>query len=138
MQASDVILHTPSDLLLGKSPPSITLAQSISLPDLSQLPPWAVVAFGISLAIIVAMGWLGERAGRRGGSSTQGQATVAAVIVDPSALNAAAAAVDGLTAGIASLVVTLNAMNVTASRTAEELDAVREEMRIHREVSRRG
>ncbi len=35
------------------------------LPDLSQLPPWAVIAFGISLAIIFGLAYLGERQGKR-------------------------------------------------------------------------
>ena len=80
----------------------------MQLADLSQLPPWAVIAFGISLAIIVGLAWVGERRGKNGGpANAASSAQVAAVIVDPTALNAAAGEVSGLALAVHELVVVL-------------------------------
>ena len=116
----------------------MTLERAVQLPDLSQLPPWAVIAFGISLAIIVGLAWVGERCGKNGNpANLSNTARVAAVIVDPTALNAAAGEVSGLALAVHELVVVLKEAALQSKRTAEELDAIREELRIHREVNRR-
>ncbi|RUT32661.1 hypothetical protein EMQ25_05810 [Arsenicitalea aurantiaca] len=111
----------------------------MQLPDLTGLPPWAAVSFGISLAVIFAFVWLGIKEGRRatpsGGSAA---AQVAAVIVDSSALDRATGAVDGLTVAVTSMNVTLKLVAERYERLGDEMDKVREEMRIHREVTRRG
>jgi hypothetical protein len=57
--------------------------------------------------------------------------------LDPTALNAAAAEVSGLTVAVHELVAAVRDASAHQKRTAEELDAIREEMRIHREVNRR-
>lgn len=59
------------------------------------------------------------------------------MIVDPTALLDAAVSIDGLTVGIHEPVSVVREAVVQSKRTAEELDAIREELRIHREVRRR-
>ncbi|NHT77571.1 hypothetical protein G8E10_17800 [Rhizobiaceae bacterium CRRU44] len=76
----------------------------------------------------------GERATPSSSSST---AQVAAVIVDPTALNKATAALEALNFTL----VSMNSVAKDSVRTnaglAEEMDRIREELRIHREISRR-
>jgi hypothetical protein len=69
----------------------------VDFPDLSALPPWAIAAFVIALAVIVAVDRFGVRKGNTSAVAPAGAAQVAAVIVDPTALNHATAAVEGLT-----------------------------------------
>ena len=115
----------------------MALERAVQLADLSQLPPWAVIAFGISLAIIVGLAWVGERRGRNGNpANSANSAQVAAVIVDPTALNAAAGQVSGLALAVHERVVVLKEATLQSQRKAEELDAIGEELRIH-EVNRR-
>lgn len=67
--------------------------------QLSELPPLALIAFGVTVAIIFVVRYAGISAGAN--SSTQKSSTtaeVAAVIVDPTALNNATAAVKELAA----------------------------------------
>lgn len=106
--------------------------------ELDKLPMPALIAFGSVLALIFAVRYLGLFQGQAASpEKTTAAAQVAAVIVDPSALNKATASVEALN-------VTLVEMNiigrdaVKASHALnEELDRIREEMRIHREVNRR-
>ena len=106
--------------------------------EVAKLPPTALIAFGSVLAIIFAVRFLGLFQGQSASPAKASTAAqVAAVIVDPSALNKATASVEALN-------VTLIEMSrigreaVQAQRALnEELDRVREEMRIHREVNRR-
>ena len=93
----------------------------MALPDLSQLPPWAAVAFAISLAIIVGMAWLGEKRGKASGSP-QHSAQVAAVIVDPTALQAAAAEVSGLAVTLTEATVAVRAHTAAVDRQADKVD----------------
>ena len=57
--------------------------------------------------------------------------------MDPTALNAAAGQVSGLALAVHELVVVLKEATLQSKRKAEELDAIGEELRIHREVNRR-
>lgn len=101
--------------------------------QLTDLPPLALVAFGISLAIVVAanrFGWLQ-------GAKAAPSATVAAVIVDPTALNRATTAVDGLTSALVEVSAIAREFAKTQERMAEEMDRLREEVRIGRETHRR-
>lgn len=63
---------------------------------LADLPPAALITFGVTLAIIFAVQRLGLWQGQRAAPSTD-SAQVAAVIVDPSALNKATAALEAQT-----------------------------------------
>lgn len=105
---------------------------------LLELPPLAIITFGAVLALIFGVRYLGLWQGQNASPAVSaGAAQVAAVIVDPTALNAAAAEVSGLSIAVHELVVAVREASTYSKRTAEELDAIREEMRIHREVSRR-
>jgi hypothetical protein len=124
----------------------VPLAQQIA-----ELPPLALAFFGITLALIVGVRYLGIFNGRRSTpEESKAAAPVAAVIVDPSALNR-------LTASGEALNMTLietnklaregndigrdrneaaDEMNRTAKHIATELDRIREELRIQRELRR--
>jgi hypothetical protein len=52
----------------------------VALPDLSQLPAWAVVLFVVCLAIIVGLAWFGERMGKRAPPTTDNARILGAVI----------------------------------------------------------
>ena len=69
-------------------------------PDISALPFWAQVLvysiFGGSVSIVVILTLLGYRMGQKTTPTTNDQARVAAVIVEPSALLAATKAVEEL------------------------------------------
>jgi len=93
----------------------IVLAQAVELPDFSGLPPFAqgimytVAAIAIGLSIIVPR--IGYMFGKK--ADTKPEATVAAVIVDPTALNGHATAL---------------------KEVADEISELRTELRIVREV----
>ena len=106
----------------------------MQFPDLSPLPIWGQVIvysmFGISLAIIIGIARLGLMQGKRAVTADPGKAEVVSMVVDSSAIREA-------TAEVKSLVLVLKDLAVQQKAIAEELDSVREEMRIHREISRR-
>jgi len=70
----------------------------MALPDLTGLPPWALVIFVVSLAIIFAVGWFGKQQGSRTGNGSEGSRSVelAMATFDPTALKQVAAAVEAL------------------------------------------
>ncbi len=95
--------------------PQVLLAQAVELPDFSGLPLFAqgvlytVAAIALGLSIIIPR--IGFMFGKK--AETKTEATVAAVIVDPAALNNHAAAM---------------------LKVAEEVSELRTELRIVREV----
>lgn len=108
----------------------MTPEKVVQLPDLSQLPPWAVIAFGISLAVIFGLAWLGERRGKNASpANAQSSAQVAAVIVDPTALTAAAGEVAGLAVAVTDATLALRAHTGVTDRLADEVKEGTREMR---------
>lgn len=105
---------------------------------ISELPPSAYVIFVISLAVIYAVQRFGLWQGEKGASPSNEKAQVAAVIVDPSALNRLSDQVGKLVDSVVSLVEVGEELTKTESHMAIELDRIREELRIQREISRRG
>lgn len=118
-------------------------------PDLSHLPAWAQVLvyaiLGLSLGIAFIVARFGVNQGQKAApAASSGTAQVAAVIVDPTALNR-------LTATGEALNTTLTEMNMIGREAAkvhaedvkvmsalrDEMDRIREEMRIQREINRR-
>jgi hypothetical protein len=105
---------------------------------LADLPTPALITLGATLAVIFAARYLGLVNGERSGPvNSPAAAQVAAVIVDPAALNR-------LTDQASKLNETLEEMNeITREKVrvdglmATELDRIREEMRIQREIGRR-
>lgn len=107
-------------------------------PDLTSLPPWAAIAFGISLAII----WFVTRSGLAQGqraipATSSGAAQVAAVIVDPTALNRLTDQAVKLNEALEKTVEVGERMSRAQLHMATELDRIREELRIQRELGRR-
>lgn len=106
--------------------------------NLDKLPLPLLVAMGVGLAVIFGVRHLGllsgERATPSSGAST---AQVAAVIVDPTALNKATAAIEALNFTLISINSVAKESVRTSAGLAEEMDRIREELRIHREINRR-
>lgn len=67
------------------------------IPDFSSLPPWgqvvAYAVFAISVAVVLLAARFGIRLGKLGPAPRETGATVAAVVVDPTALTAATTAI---------------------------------------------
>jgi hypothetical protein len=106
--------------------------------QLSELPPLALAVFGATLAIIFGVRHLGLLSGEKTPvekSSTQAQ--VAAVIVDPTALNRLTASGEALNMTLIELCALMKEGLRIQDHMATELDRIREEMRIQREIGRR-
>ncbi len=105
---------------------------------LADLPPLALVVFGVTLAVIFAVRYFGLTAGASTPPQrSQASAQVAAVIVDPTALNNATRALEAHTGAVIDLTDTMKESGRSLSHMANELDRIREELRIQREVARR-
>jgi hypothetical protein len=94
----------------------------VDFPNLSALPPWAIAAFVIALALIVAVDRFGVRKGTVATAAPTGAAQVAAVIVDPTALNHATAAVEGLTMALTESNVIARQHQTATDRLADRID----------------
>lgn len=76
----------------------MTPERIMQLQDISNLPPLAIIAFGMSLAILYFVTKGGFSSGQNSTpTSSAATAQVAAVVVDPSALNRATAAIEAQT-----------------------------------------
>ena len=90
---------------------------------LLELPPLAIVTFGAVLALIFGVRYLGLWQGQNSSpAASAGTAQVAAVIVDPTALNQAAGSVDGLTVALTAATVTLRAHTAALDRLADKTE----------------
>ncbi len=105
---------------------------------LAELPPLAIVVFGATLAVIFAVRYFGLTAGASATpANSQATAQVAAVIVDPTALNNATKALEAHTEASLEFVDVAKDINRSLTHMGTELDRIREELRIQRELSRR-
>lgn len=105
---------------------------------LTDLPPLALAVFGATLAVIFGIRYIGLWQGERSAPTVNpAAAQVAAVIVDPTALNAATAALDRHTQAVRDMTDVAETATKHLGHMAQELDRIREEMRIQRELSRR-
>lgn len=105
---------------------------------LTDLPPLAIIVFGATLAVIFGIRYLGLWQGEKTAPATSpASAQVAAVIVDPAALNAATAALQKHTDVMESVLDVFETASKNLGLMATELDRIREELRIQREISRR-
>ncbi|MCM2396171.1 hypothetical protein NBH19_08780 [Rhizobium sp. S95] len=105
--------------------------------QVADLPPLAVVVFGATLAIIFAVRFLGLSAGQNAGpAKSAAAAQVAAVIVDPAALNRASAALEAHTSATRELTDVGREIAKIHDRMLIELDRTREELRLQRELRR--
>jgi hypothetical protein len=90
---------------------------------LQSLPPPALVVFAFVLAIIVGVRYLGLWQGQN--APAQGSAAaaqVAAVIVDPTALNKAAAEVAGLAVSLTEATVVARSHNETTDKLTDAIE----------------
>jgi hypothetical protein len=106
--------------------------------QLSELPPLALAVFGATLAVIFGVRYLGLLSGAKTPpEKAASMAQVAAVIVDPTALNKASAAVEALNMTLMEAVMVAKEKTRVDNLMATELDRIREELRIQREIGRR-
>lgn len=102
------------------------------------LPAPAAVAFASVSAVVIWIARLGILEGRKiDPAKGVPAAQVAAVIVDPTALNALTTAVGKQTAVNEDMLEVGRALARTLDHMAIELDRIREELRIQREIERR-
>lgn len=107
--------------------------------QLANLPPPALMVFAAVLAVIFAVRHMGLLSGANTSpDKSPAAAQVAAVIVDPTALNRATAALESHTAMISKVVKAGEDIAESIDHMKIEIDRVREELRIHREINRRG
>jgi len=105
--------------------------------QLANLPAPALITFGAVLAVIFAVRYLGLWQGRQSSpASSSTSAQVAAVIVDPTALNKATAALEAHTEATRRLTETVHEGSRHLNTLAIEADRIREELRIQREIRR--
>lgn len=105
--------------------------------QLANLPAPALITFGAVLAVIFAVRYLGLWQGRQSSpAATSTGAQVAAVIVDPTALNKATAALEAHTEATKRLIDIVQEGSRHINTLAIEADRIREELRIQREIRR--
>lgn len=105
--------------------------------QIANLPPLAMVVFGGVLAVIFGVRYLGLWQGRQSSpAATSAAAQVAAVIVDPTALNRATDAVNAHTEATKRLTDAMLEASRHVGTLAIEADRIREELRIQREIRR--
>jgi|GEM_PF-1686773 len=105
--------------------------------QLANLPLPAMVTFGAVLAVIFGVRYLGLWQGRQASpSATTNTAQVAAVIVDPTALNRATDAVNAHTDATKRLTDAVIEISRHVDTLGNEVDRIREELRIQREIRR--
>jgi len=105
----------------------------MQLQDISDLPPLAIIAFGISLGILYFVTKGGFSSGQRSNPATAPSgAQVAAVIVDPTALNKATAALEAQTMeninGRKSFERGLESLCRSVERLCDEVDDLKKEI----------
>lgn len=101
--------------------------------EISDLPPLAIIAFGISIGILYFVTRGGFSSGQKSSPvSAASSAQVAAVIVDPSALNRATAAIEAQTMesinGRKSFERGTESLGRSIDRLCEEVDDLKKEM----------
>jgi len=103
--------------------------------DLIKDQPLALVAFGAVLALIFGVRHLGLWQGQLAAQKPSGGAQVAAVIVDPTALQQAAGEVAGLSVAVADATLAVRAHTAATDRLADEVrEGVREMEELRREL----
>lgn len=105
--------------------------------QLADMPPFAWVIFAVTMAVIFGVRHLGLlQGGKATPESSPAAAPVAAVIVDPTALNRATDAVNAHTEATKRLTDAVIEASRQVGTLAIEADRIREELRIQREIRR--
>jgi hypothetical protein len=102
--------------------------------ELADLPPVALIALGVTLAFIFVVRHFGLASGQKAGP--ENKAPIAAVIVDPTALNKATAAVEEHTAAVKRHTEVVEDVGKHVGHLGTEMNRIREELRIWREIER--
>lgn len=106
--------------------------------QISDLPPLALAFFGATLAVIFGVRYLGLLSGEKTPpDKSSSVAQVAAVIVDPTALNRLTATGEALNMTLIEGIQVAKEKIRVDNLMATELDRIREELRIQREIGRR-
>lgn len=109
-----------------------------AMEQLSELPPLAIIVFGATLAVIFGVRYMGLLSGAKAPpEKSASSAQVAAVIVDPTALNRLTATGEAINMTLMEMNSVFKEKTRVDSMMATELDRIREEMRIQREIGRR-
>lgn len=105
--------------------------------QIANLPLPALLALGATLGAVIGVRWLGIAQGAKSAQQPAGpSAQVAAVVVDPSALNKATTALEAHTSALLKGIDTLRETNRHIETLSIEADRIREELRIQRELRR--
>lgn len=105
---------------------------------ISKLPPGALVVFAISLAVLFFTQRMGFWQGvKTPADKSETTAPVAAVIVDSTALNQATASIEALNMTLIEQNMITRKFIETEKELRDEIDRLREEIRVTREVGRR-
>lgn len=105
--------------------------------QLADMPPFAWVIFAVTMAVIFGVRHLGLLQGAKSSpESSPATAQVAAVIVDPTALNRASAALEAHTTETKKLIEVAHEGVRQIGILAIETDRIREELRLERELRR--
>ena len=111
----------------------------MELPDLSSLPPWAVVLFVVALATILVITRFGITAGAKAGPASSTALPVAGAIIDGRKADDIIRAVEKNTAALQSLVKATYAHVEATKLSSEGIDNARADMReLTREIVRSG
>jgi len=94
----------------------------------TDLPPVALVALGVTLAIIFAINRFGWMQGAKAVPAAAAQAQVAAVIVDPTALNRASTSVEALTVSIKEATAAMQKQARTVQDLSENVERLKDEI----------
>lgn len=102
--------------------------------QIANLPLPAMIAFGATLGAVMAARWLGIIQGGKVADAQSPSAQVAAVVVDPTALNKASKALEDHTEIVRKGIDVLRETNRHLEKLGVESDRIREELRIQREL----
>lgn len=106
--------------------------------QIANLPLPAMIAFGATLGAVMAARWLGIlQGGRSLPPPSPASAQVAAVVVDPTALNKASNALEEHTELMRKGFEILRETNRHLEKLGIESDRIREELRMQRELGRK-
>lgn len=104
--------------------------------QIADLPLPALLAFGATLGAVIGARWLGLIQGRSVAPASPASAEVAAVVVDPTALNKATSALEAHTDMLEKGIDILRDTNRHLSTLGKEADRIREELMLQRELRR--
>jgi hypothetical protein len=104
--------------------------------QIANLPLPALLAFGATLGAVWGARVLGLLQGQKASPASPASSQVAAVVVDPTALNRASSAIEEHTEALLKGTEVLRETNRHLNTLGMEADRIREELRIHRELRR--